>query len=78
MKKKPEWPRRSVRKIDEHVINYACEDARVKFANVKPVTWEMFAGGGGGGEGREGGGTLPQEHPVCSSYCAGQVRGGDV
>ena len=41
--KKPERPRRSVRKIDEYVIYHACKDACVKFANVKSVTWEMFA-----------------------------------
>ena len=27
------------------IINYACEDACVKFANVKSTTWEVFAGG---------------------------------
>ena len=33
--KKPEHPRRSLRKIDEYVIDYACEDGCVKVANVK-------------------------------------------
>ena len=43
--KKPGRPQRSVRKIDEYVIDYVCEDACVKFANVKSVTWEIFARG---------------------------------
>ena len=33
--KKPEHPRRSVRKNDEYVIDYACEDVCVKVENVK-------------------------------------------
>ena len=38
MKKRPERPLRSMRKIDECVVYYICEDACVKFANVKSVT----------------------------------------
>ena len=49
--KKSERSRRSVRKIDEYVIDYACEDGCVKVTNVKSVKkcspWE---GGGGGRE----------------------------
>ena len=33
--KKPEHPRRSVRKYDEYVIDYACENGCVKVENVK-------------------------------------------
>ena len=44
-KKTPVRPRRSVRKIDEYVIFYTCEDASVNFSNGKSVTWEMFARG---------------------------------
>ena len=43
MKNKPERPRRSVRRMDEYVIYYACKDTCVNFANVKSVTWELFA-----------------------------------
>ena len=48
--KKPECPRRSVRKTDVYVIDYACEDACVKVANVKSLK-KCYAeeGEGGGG-----------------------------
>ena len=32
---KPEHPRRSLKKIDEYVIDYACKDGCVKVVNVK-------------------------------------------
>ena len=35
--KKPVRPQRSVRKIDEYVIDYTCEDACLKGTNVKSV-----------------------------------------
>ena len=38
IKKKPERPQRSVRKVIEYVIDYTCENAYVKFTNVKSVT----------------------------------------
>ena len=46
-----------MRKIDEYVINYAREDARLKFANEKSVIEKCLP---------EGGGALPQEHSVCT------------
>ena len=45
-----------MRKIDEYVIDYICEDVCLKVANVE-VGKEMFAGGGGGG-----GRALPSAH----------------
>ena len=77
--KKPERPRRSLRKIDEYVINYACEDACVKIENVKSVK-KCSPGAGGGG----GGGCLqvPTEAPcmyrVILPIRWGEGRGGDI
>ena len=58
-----------MRKIDEYVIDYACEDTCVKVANVKSV--KKFARGGVGG----GGGTLPSAHKntcVCLLIASGE------
>ena len=58
-----------MRKIDEYVIDYACEDACVNVANVKSV------------KKCSPGGMHPSTHKnaLCvPTYCAGQVRGGDV
>ena len=46
--KKPERHQRSVRKPDEDVIDYVCEDACVKVVNVKSVK-KYSPGEGGGG-----------------------------
>ena len=35
--KKPERSQRSVRKIDDYITDYACEDGCVKVANMKSV-----------------------------------------
>ena len=65
--KKPERPRRSVKKVDEIVIDYACEDACVKVANVKSV--KKCSPGGGGGEGMGGGRTLmPTRTSACTNF----------
>ena len=69
--KQPERPRRSVKNIDKYVINYACEDACVKVANVKSVK-NVHQGGGGGGGGGGGASKCPQEHLRVPSYCAGK------
>ena len=62
--KKPERPHRSVRKIDEYVIDYACEDACMKVANVKSVKKCL--------PGRH---PQAQEHPVCADllYRSGEA-----
>ena len=50
-----------MRKIDEYVIDYACEDACVKVANVKSVKKCL--------PGKEaGGGTLPSAHKNTCVY----------
>ena len=67
-KKKPERPRRFVRKIDESVIDFACEDACVKVTNVKSV--KKCSPEDEAGEGRS---LLPTRTPACT--CVG---GGDV
>ena len=72
-KKTPERPRRSARKINEHVIEYACEDACVKVANVKSVK-KCSPGEGVGGGGRDAP-KCPQEHLRVPTYSIG---GGDV
>ena len=64
--KKAECSRRSVRKNDEYVIDYACEDACVKAANVKSVKKCSF---GGRSQACAHKNTL--RVPI---YCAGQVR----
>ena len=73
-KKTPERPRRSARKIDEHVIDYACEDACVKVANVKSVKKCSPGEGVGGGGGRDAP-KCPQEDLRVPTYSIG---GGDV
>ena len=60
-----------MRKIDEYVIDYACEDACVKVANVKSV--KKCSPGEVGGEGEAP--KCPQEHLRLPTY---SVRGGDV
>ena len=67
--KKPERPRGSVRKIDEDVFDYACEDACVKVANVKSV--KKCSPGEGAGEG-----TLPNAHKSTCVYLL--IASGDV
>ena len=59
--KKPERPRRRVRKIDEYVIDYAGQDVSEKVVNVKSVK-KCSPGEEGGGGGGGGGGTLPTAH----------------
>ena len=50
--------------MDEYVIDYACEVACLKVANI---TQKCSPGGGGGrGEGGGGAAKCPQEHPVCT------------
>ena len=61
--KKPSCPRRSVRKIDEYVIDYACEDACVKVANVKLVKKIIVRQGKGAGRRR-----LPSAHKNTCVY----------
>ena len=46
-----------MRKNYEYDIDYACEDACVKFENVKSVTREMVV---------RGRWNTPQKHPVCT------------
>ena len=71
--KKPEHPRRSVRKNDEYVIDYTCEDGCVKVENVKTAKtrWLKVCQGCSQASARKS--TL--RVPI---YFAGQVRGGDV
>ena len=61
MKKKPKRPRRFVRKIDEYVIDFACEDACVKVTNVKSV--KKCSPEDEAGEGRS---LLPTRTPACT------------
>ena len=70
--KKPERPRRSVSKIDEYVIDYACEDAGVKVANMKSA--KKCSAGEGAWEGRSQA-WCPQEHLRVPTDSVG---GGDV
>ena len=52
-----------MRKIDEYVIDYACEDTWVKVANVKLVK-KSSPGEGGGGYAPK----CPQEHLRVPTY----------
>ena len=74
--RKPEHPRRSVRKIDQYVIDYACEDACVKVTNVKSLKkcCQGRGGGGGGGEATK----CPQEHPACTELLCRSEEGTSI
>ena len=62
-----------MRKNDEYVIDYACEDGCVKVENAKTGKDSMIESWPGGVSKR-----LPTRVPRVPIYCAGQVRGGDV
>ena len=67
----PEHPRRSLRKIDENVIEHACKNACVKVANVKLVSKETVVRGWGRGGGGGGRSQVPTRTPACTEIGAG-------
>ena len=65
-------------KIDEYIIDYACEDACVKVPNVKSIKKcssmaDVDQGGGGGGEVSSANNNTLH----VASCCASRVRGGE-